>query len=122
MSLIMVVTLVRGFNAGIIGLGLGFIAGRALLSVCYPLMVGRILHIGWRSQLVALFRPTLVMLVLFFLAFKLKVFMVASSWPSLSLSVLVTLCLVSAAAFYAGLSSRQREQILRRVRLATALG
>lgn len=122
LSLVLVYTLVGWFNAGVTGLCLGFIAGRSILSVCYPVMVGRILRISWGSQLTSLLRPGLITILLFSLLSRLSALVIAGSWANLSLAVLATLSVVSVFTFYAGLPIRHRDQILQRVRTIIAIG
>lgn len=119
--------LVSYFKLGITGLCLGLIAGRSILSIGYPLMVGRFLKVSFSSQLKGMLRPALVTVVLFSLASKLSDLLLTSNWFSASgwidliLSVGVTFGLVLLLAFYAGLSGDQRRHILRRVRMVVAI-
>ena len=57
--------LVARFDLGISGLAAGFIAGRAIQSVTYPMMIGRILSIPTSAQVVALLRAGVVTAALF---------------------------------------------------------
>jgi O-antigen/teichoic acid export membrane protein len=120
--------LVGYFKLGIVGLCLGFIAGRSILSVSYPLMVGRFLSISLSSQLKGMLRPALVTVLLFLLTTKLSSLLISGKrfgtggWIELALAVGVTCGVVFLAAFYAGLSGTQRRRILRRVRTAVAAG
>jgi hypothetical protein len=126
LSLVVAGVLVSSFKAGITGLCLGFIAGRSILSLGYPLMIGRFLGVSLHSQLKGVLRPAFVTVLLFSLASKLGDFLTASTWFAVSgwvdlvLSVGVTLGVVLLLAFCAGLSSDQRRYILRRVRMVIA--
>jgi len=119
--------LVGYFKLGIVGLCLGFIAGRSILSIGYPIMVGRFLKVSFSSQLKGILRPSLVTTLLFLLASNLSDLLAASNWFAASgwidfiLSVGVTFCVVPLLAFYTGLSGTQRRHILRRVRMVVAI-
>lgn len=120
LSLAVAGILVSYFKAGIAGLCVGFMAGRSILSLGYPLMVGRFLGISLSSQLKGVLRPTFMTVLLFSLASKLGEFVTASRWVDLILLVGVTLGMVFLLTFYAGLSGDKRGQILRRVRMVIA--
>ncbi len=127
LSLIVACVLVRYFKLGIVGLCLGVIVGRSVLSISYPIMVGRFLKVSFSSQLKGILRPVLVAVLLFSLASKLSDLLFTSNWFSASgwidliLSVGVTFGLVLLLAFYTGLSGDQRRHILRRVRMVVAI-
>jgi O-antigen/teichoic acid export membrane protein len=120
LSLVVAGVLVSSFKAGITGICLGFMVGRSILSLGYPLMVGRFLGVSLNSQLKGVLRPAFVTVLLFSLASKLGNFLTASGWVGLVLSVVVTLGVVLLLAFFAGLSGNQRRHILRRVRMVVA--
>jgi hypothetical protein len=111
------------FGLGVIGLCLGFIAGRSLLSVGYPILIGRFLGISFSSQLYNALRPSILTGLLFFLSTQLvniaiqNAWSVASSWLSLVFACGVTVLIVSILAFYLGLSKDQRKRIISRARL-----
>jgi hypothetical protein len=115
--------LVGYFKLGIVGLCLGIIAGRSILSLGYPMIIGRFLGVALSSQLKSVLRPLLVTMVLFALAFELDSLVPINTWSglkgwiSLVPSVGVTSSLVLLVTFYAGLSGGQRRNILRRVRM-----
>ena len=119
--------LVSYFNLGIVGLCLGLIAGRSVLSMVYPLMVGRFLRVSISYQLKDILRPALVTVLFFSLASKLSDLLVTSNWfaaigwVDFILSVGLTFSIVLLLAFYAGLSGNQRRHILRRVRMVVAI-
>jgi O-antigen/teichoic acid export membrane protein len=108
--------LVDRFELGVVGLCCGFIGGRVILSLAYPWLVGRILQAPLRAQLGAAWRPVAVATALFYVAFQLGSDIGAGSWLSLVPFVAVTLLFVTSAAFFGGLSARQRQRILRRLR------
>jgi hypothetical protein len=123
LSLSAAVVLVSYFKLGIVGLCLGFIGGRSILSIGYPIMVGRFLKVSFSSQLKGILRPLLVTMLLFLPASKLESLLAeinwfaASGWIGLILSVGVTSGVILLLAFNAGLSGNQRRQILQRIRM-----
>ncbi len=120
--------LVSFFQAGIPGLVVGLIAGRLILSLAYPLMIGRFLGTTLYTQLWAAVRPALVTILLFLCASRLDNFLssdtafVSITWFSFLLSVALTCVCMSLLAFFLGLSGTQQRQISQRIRavLATA--
>jgi len=127
LSLIAAGVLVSYFKMGIVGLCLGFIGGRSVLSISYPIMVGRFLKVAFSSQLKSILRPVLVTMLLFLLASKIggllteSIRFTAIGWTDFILSAGVTLCVVILLAFYAGLSDNQRGHVLRRIRMVVAI-
>jgi hypothetical protein len=117
LSVVLAAILVGPFDLGIVGLCLGFMLGRLILSLGYPWMIGRILGVPFSSQLGSVPRPAFVSLVLFTLALSAGNVWTANTWVGLVFSVGLTVAVVSSLAFYIGLSNGQRRNILQRVRL-----
>jgi len=113
--------LVHFFKMGIIGLCFGIMLGRLILSVQYPILIGRVLQIQTSSQIRAILRPALTTAVLFFAAFILDGLLPTGKWHSLSgwiaflFSAGMTFLVILVAAFYGGLSKKQRKEVFRRV-------
>jgi hypothetical protein len=130
LALVAAAVLVGYCRLGIVGLCLGIIAGRAILSVGYPMIIGRFLGVSPSSQLKRVLRPVLVTILLFALVSELESLVPVNTWSglrgwlSLVLSVGATSGVVLLLAFYVGLSGDQRRQILQRVHMviATPLG
>jgi hypothetical protein len=118
LSLIGAWVLVGPLQAGIVGLCLGFIGGRIVLSIGYPLSVGRLLGVPLRNQLKGVLRPLSVMVPFFLLASKLGTLITISGWLEFIPSVGVTFTGVLSLAFYLGLSGNQRAWLLDRVKRA----
>lgn len=120
------VILMSGFNLGIMGLCLGLIAGRSILSVSYPLLVGRHLGIGFCSQLKSVLKPASLTILLYLLAGNLAgIFSFdrlggLRAWSGLALSSILTGCCIFLLSFYLGLSSNQRSGITMRLRAIVA--
>lgn len=117
LALVIAGALVSFFKMGIVGLCLGFMAGRAILSLGYPWLVGRFLGISFYSQLKGVLRPAFITVLLWGLVSFLNPFEVATAWSGLVFSVGATLLVTLLAAFYAGLSGGQRKYILQRARV-----
>jgi hypothetical protein len=115
--------LVGYFKMGIVGLCLGLMAGRAILSVGYPWLVSRLLGLPLSGQLKGTGRPVLVMILLFGLAFAvdnlapLVAWPGADSWIGFFISAGLSGLLFVGLAFFLGLTTDQRAGILRRIRM-----
>lgn len=109
----------RGY--GIVGVALGFIGGRAMLSVIYPLMIGRRLGIPVRRQLQGAIRPALITGALFAGCSFCSTVVRASSWPGLVASVALSIVLFGPLAFFGGLTPDQRRRIWIRARRVARL-
>ena len=106
---------------GIIGLVLGFLVGRAILSVGYPLMIGRMLGIQPRRQLRGMVRPGLATGVLFACASGLGTLLQAGSWIELILAAGATFGAIALFALFAGLSHEPRRLVWNRLRKVARL-
>ena len=117
------VVLVGYFGLGIIGVSLGLLFGRSILSLGYPALVGRYLSIPWISQLKNILRPALITVIILFISTELgrQVSVLALSglkgWIVIILLGCVTFLLSLIFAFYLGLSKNQRHRIFSRVRM-----
>ncbi len=113
--------LVKYLNMGVIGISLGLIAGRLLLSITYPSIVSRYLEIPFKSQLNGLIRPALVTTALFVAASGMDMILKSITlagvpgWAILIIGTGLTAILVLVLAFYSGLSQTQRSRILSRI-------
>ncbi len=117
LALVVAGALVSFFKMGIVGLCLGFIAGRSMLSLGYPWLVGRFLGMPLSSQLKGALRPAFITVLLWGPVALLNPFGAATTWPGLVFAVGATLLVISLVAFYAGLSGGQRKYILQRARV-----
>jgi hypothetical protein len=126
LALSLAALLVSRYGMGIVGLCIGSIAGHAIISVVYPFLVGRVLGIPFYNQLKGALRPVFVTLLLFLLMLGAKhyseryyevaiFFERLHSWPGLVAGVVATAMVVSVLAFYGGLSSRQRNGLIKRL-------
>jgi hypothetical protein len=109
------------FRWGIAGLCVGIMAGRLILSLGYPRLIGRFLGAALSSQLSGILRPALVTMFLFLLSIAVDSFLSplpwagAKGWFLFILAAGITGIGMLVLSFYAGLSSAQRGIIVRRV-------
>jgi O-antigen/teichoic acid export membrane protein len=106
---------------GIIGVVLAFMIGRAILSVAYPSMIGRMLGIPPERQVRGVARPALATSGLFICSTLLGTSVHARSWIALSLSVAVSAGVIVILAFFAGLSAGARRRVWKRVQKVARL-
>lgn len=116
LSVVLAWVLLSGFRMGIVGLLVGFIVGRSIQSIAYPLMVGRVLGIPLQAQLKGTVRPGLVTSLLFAAATMLGTVVSVASWPGLVLAAGSSAITLGLVAFFVGLSERQRAQLWARTR------
>ncbi len=116
--------LVGYFNFGVVGLCLGIIGGRLIISIGYPLLISHFLGIKLSSQLSGLLRPISITVLLFLGAVVLDDFLSAivwtgaRGWIAFLLSAFATGLLMLVISFFAGLSGEQRKSMIRRVQSA----
>ena len=82
LSLVIAGILIKYFQLGIVGLCLGLIASCSVLSLAYPLWVGRLLGISLWSQLRSALRPAVTVILLFSMASESGDLLVTSPWFS----------------------------------------
>jgi hypothetical protein len=108
-------------DMGIIGLVLGFIVGRSIQSVSYPLMIGRLLGIPPEQQLRGIVRPALATGALVAGASVLGRNAHAGSWPALVVSVGASVVMVAILAYFGGFRHETRQLLWRRLRKVVRL-
>lgn len=116
LSLLLAATLVRVFDWGIVGMCLGLMAGRSVLSLAYPGLLGRFLGLSLGSQLRGAIRPGVVMGALLIAGLRFEPIFVGQTWSQLVVGVAATAVTVGMVAFYAGLTPEGRRSLLGRVR------
>jgi len=127
LSLALAAIFIGYFKLGVVGLSLGLIIGRLILSIGYPTLVGRFLGVTLFSQLKNVLRPGLITILLFILATVVTSSSFIFGWTHLNgwiglilfggISFLVMFLL----AFFTGLSANQQRQILSRVRIVLGI-
>jgi hypothetical protein len=115
LSIVFAIIFIKFFNLGVIGICLGFIIGRLILSLGYPWLIGRFLGLTFYEQLAGIPRPLIVTGLLLLLAIVAGKYLTVNTWLSLALSVGLTTVMVTLLAFYTGLSRNQRRGLLDRV-------
>ena len=113
--------LIHFLNMGILGVCIGVFSGRLILSIAYPLIIGKSLNVKFLSQIKAIIRPGLVTIFLFLAATVIERFIPSQHWHSLSgwiaflgaagLSGFIILFL----ALYTGLTKIQQKTLRNRV-------
>jgi O-antigen/teichoic acid export membrane protein len=108
-------------DMGIAGLALGFILGRAIQSVTYPLMIGRVLGTPPASQVRAIVRPGLATAALFGLSSAASTVVGVHSWIGLVVVVGLSAAAIAVVAFFAGLPEGPRRIVWKRLRRVARL-
>lgn len=103
--------------AGMTGLCLGILAGRATQTLWYPGLVRQCLGRAPELSLRWLVRPLAVMAALFGLATYLGQFARADNWILWTLAVLLTMALALVAMLAAGLPNALRRSVLGRIKM-----
>jgi O-antigen/teichoic acid export membrane protein len=122
-SLLLSAVFIGYLDLGVVGLCAGLIIGRLILSFGYPLLVGKFLGESLKNQLMRSLRPALVMLALFIgvtlLSMSTWILNLATSigWIGFIFFGAVTFVIMLVLAFFAGLTSVQRNRVIGRVRL-----
>lgn len=100
----------------VIGLCLGFLVGRSLLTVAYPRIVNSLLKTTATTPHRLILRPLLVMSALFIISMYVGDQLLVNSWPELIAYATTSLPFVLILSFWVGFSREQRQIISRRVR------
>jgi O-antigen/teichoic acid export membrane protein len=122
-SVVTASVLVSYFKMGIVGLCLGIMLGRLILTFGYPLLISRFLGIPVSAQLKALVRPMLVSIILFGGAVAVDAVVPTITWPGAQhwigffLFAGLTGVIMVALSFFVGLTSEQRAVLVGRVRM-----
>ena len=114
--------LMEVYALGITGLLIGFIFGRTILTLTYPLIVGRLLHIPVTKQVRASVRPLLTTVSLFAAVLLWVRRPVVAGWGSLILFGVLSTIAVVALVYFAGLTRRQRRHLLMRTQRMVGRG
>lgn len=108
--------LVGVYNLGIVGLCIGFLIGRTVLSIGYPWLIGRYLGISFDVQLKSLPRSAFITILLFGVSYVLGDALSTETWIDFGVSVGSSLIVVSLLVFFIGLSREQRTPLLQRIK------
>lgn len=115
LSLACAAILVVVLDDQILGMCIGIVVGRSLLSVAYPVIVGRLLGRPFVRQLRGVPRPAAVTAGLFAAGVMLGTRVTVSSWAGLVVFGALTALAVAGLAGLLGLTAVQRRQLLGRV-------
>jgi O-antigen/teichoic acid export membrane protein len=124
LSIIGSVIFLTYFHLGIVGVSLGLILGRLILSICYPIFVGNFLNIRFSSQIKSIIRPGIFLLLFFSMVSGFEnlnsqyQWIHIHGWIDFSFYAGISFLFFLLIAFYAGLTNQQRGLILMRLKLA----
>lgn len=120
-SIIIACVLVGVFKMGIIGISLGLLTGRLLLTFSYPAIASRYLGISFWGQLKQIIRPALAMAIMFAITFLLDDLMkpvVLSGfrgWLLMGVGVIISVVFFFFLAYFMGFTSDQRSRVKSRI-------
>jgi len=120
-SIVAASVLVGYFNMGIVGLCLGIMSGRLILSAGYPLLISHFLKIPLQGQMKSMVRPMMVTIFLFGGAIVVEDLLTTIAWPGVQswMGFFLTAILAGIAiiilSFFAGLTANQRGSIMQRI-------
>jgi O-antigen/teichoic acid export membrane protein len=103
-------------GGGIVGLCIGLLIGRSILTVAYPWLIGRAIGQPLGAQLRGVLRPVLVTAVIFAAATSIGREFIVDSWVELVLGSIATAGVVAVVATFLGMNASQRSYLLRRAR------
>ena len=110
------------FKLGVVGLCIGIMGGRLIISIGYPMLISRFLNISLSSQLNRMLRPVIITILLFSIVIgmdgltSIRFETGIIGWLAFIISATATGVLMLLISFYTGLSGDQRRNMLRRVR------
>jgi hypothetical protein len=109
------------YDLGIGGVVAGFILGRLMLTVAYPVLIGRLLGIAVATQVRGAVRPTVATALLLtgagFLSERVRV----DSWLGLTAASFVSLTVCTGFALLVGVPARHRRALVHRARRVAQL-
>jgi O-antigen/teichoic acid export membrane protein len=116
LSVVLAGILIKVFSNQLVGMAVGMIAGRMIVTIGYPWLIGRMLNHPLTSQIRGLIRPLIASAILFALTMWLGRHITAHSWTSLIGLGSVTAILLILLASVLGLSEEQRRVLWERLR------
>jgi hypothetical protein len=115
LSVVFALVAMRVIGDDIVGVCVGIIAGRMILTVAYPVLIGRMIEDPLRRQLRAIPRPALTTAVLLATTTWLGQHVLTRSWVVLVVAGAATATLAAVVASVAGMSQHQRASLVARV-------
>lgn len=125
-SIVAASVLVGVYHFGIVGLCLGIMAGRLIVSIGYPLLISRFFGASVASRFGRALRPAFVTVLLFALAVAVDASASLSTgaglagWLFFFLLAALSGFVILVISFFTGLSDEQRRTMIRRVRVVFA--
>jgi hypothetical protein len=116
-SLVVAAVLIGPYDMGITGLCIGLLAGRSLLTVIYPALIGRTIEHSLSEQLRSAVRPGVVTVGLFAIAYVASLHASTSSWIVLIVGSAITGIVALGLAYFLGLDPLTRRRVTKRVRV-----
>jgi O-antigen/teichoic acid export membrane protein len=116
LSVVLAGILIKVFSNQLIGMAVGMIAGRMIVTIGYPWLIGQMLAYPLTSQIRGLIRPLFASGVLFALTMWLGIHITAHSWTSLIALGGVTAIVFTFLASLLGLGQEQRNVLWARLR------
>lgn len=109
--------LILGLQYGIVGLLIGLILGRAILSIAFPILVATAFHARPLEQFAWAIRPILIMSVIWGITWRFRDQLFVDDWMGLIAGALCTALAAGVVAVFFGLDSPQRQQFFLRLAL-----
>lgn len=116
LSVVIAAVSLKLFDNDIVGMCVGMIAGRLVLTVAYPSLIGRMLDDPLMHQLRGCLRPAATTALLFAAATWLGGRVSADTWVALVLLSGATAVLITLVASFTGMTRRQRTALFARLR------
>ena len=109
--------LILGLQYGMVGLLIGLIGGRAILSIAFPILVATAFHARPVEQFAWAIRPILIMSIIWGIAWSVRDRLFVDDWIGLIAGALCTALAAGVVAVFSGLDSMQRQQFFFRLSL-----
>jgi O-antigen/teichoic acid export membrane protein len=103
-------------SLGIVGLCLGLVAGRLILTISYPLIVNKFFGKSYKDHLNSLLRPIVVIIILYVISGYLSQDLLVNNWIEWVFYTGLSFTLFLFTGFIAGFNKEQREQLIQRIK------
>ena len=104
------------FSSSIVGLLVGLIVGRTILTVAYPLWLNRFFKWDIKQQLFPVIRGFIITMIFYICSMYLGTKIVIDAWLPLIAFGVISFILTALLMFYLGLSRKQRQSFIVRAR------
>jgi hypothetical protein len=122
LSILLAIIFVGPLKMGITGLCIGVMLGRLVLSIAYPLIVGRLLSLKIRTQLISIMRPGLIILAFFstasIISEKINNWQstFTGNWIGLVFAVVITVVVTAFFSYLFGFNHNQKLSVNQRLK------